>query len=502
MNRVGVKAVGACAIAVMGCTMLTTPASAAVPTDGKAELNDYISGLSYDKNQILTFQGEKVTNVPPTEGQQQNGQFVVLSREKKSLSNPTVDIAAISSNADKTYPGAILQANGGLVENSPTLVSAGRAPETISVDLPGMAGKNSTVVKQPSNSSVQSGINTLLERWNADNAPSYPNIPARIQYDKSMAYSMSQLKAKFGSSFTKLAAPLNIDFSAVASGKKQVEIVNFRQIYYTVSVDAPNKPADVFAPDVTPADLKKRGVTSETPPVYVSNVSYGRSMYVKLETDSKSEKVQEAFDVAFKGGEAHADTEVKNILKNTSFSAVVLGGDAGDATKAVSGNMDDLQKVIQKGSRYGRLNPGVPISYTTSFLKDNAPATIQNYSEYVETKARAYDSGELKLDHKGAYVARFFVDWDEVSYDEAGKEVLTPRHWSENGKSKTAHFSTSIHLNGNVRNLRVKINECTGLAWEWWRTVYDKQDLPLVKARTIKIGGTTLHPSVSDEVSP
>ncbi|TVV65415.1 pneumolysin, partial [Streptococcus pneumoniae] len=46
----------------------------------------------------------------------------------------------------------------------------------------------------------------------------------------------------------------------------------------------------------------------------------------------------------------------------------------------------------------------------------------------------------------------------------------------------------------------VKIRECTGLAWEWWRTVYEKTDLPLVRKRTISIWGTTLYPQVEDKI--
>lgn len=112
----------------------------------------------------------------------------------------------------------------------------------------------------------------------------------------------------------------------------------------------------------------------------------------------------------------------------------------------------------------------------------------------------AYRNGDLLLDHSGAYVAQYYITWDELSYDYQGKEVLTPKAWNRNGQDLTAHFTTSIPLKGNVRNLSVKIRECTGLAWEWWRTVYEKTDLPLVRKRTISIWGTTLYPQVEDKV--
>ena len=51
-------------------------------------------------------------------------------------------------------------------------------------------------------------------------------------------------------------------------------------------------------------------------------------------------------------------------------------------------------------------------------------ATFQNSSDYTETKVTAYKNGELVLDHSGAYVAQYYVSWQELSYDSQGKEVL------------------------------------------------------------------------------
>ncbi|MGW2206980.1 thiol-activated cytolysin family protein [Streptomyces sp. NPDC001774] len=499
MHKSTLRAFSVTTALVLGGTLFSALPASAHPA-GNGPLNDYLYNLKYDSGRLLAYEGETVDNIPPTVAEEKNGQFIVVTKEKRTLSSPSVDIAVAASD-DRTFPGAVLQANAGLMENNPTVVSAKRAPAVLSVDLPGMAnGDNSIAVNQPTNSSVRSSVNTLLERWNGEYAPAYPKIPAKIQYGESMAYSLSQLKVKFGLGFEKVAKPLNIDFSAVSSGEKQIQIVNFKQIYYTVTMDAPENPGDVFDPEVTPADLKLRGVTDSTPPVYVSNVSYGRSMYIKLETDSKSDKVTAAFSAAIKGIDVHADTELTRILENTSFTAVILGGDAGQAATVVSGKPGQIDHIIQDGALYGRLSPGVPISYSTSFLKDNVPAVSNNSSEYIETKATAYNNGVVNLDHSGAYVARFQVHWDEVGYDSEGQAVLTPKAWSGNDQDRTAHFSTTIPLKGNVRNLRIRAIEATGLVWEPWRTVYDKENLALTANRTIKIGGTTLHPTVSEEI--
>lgn len=492
IGLLGFATIGALPLKVQADTVIQAP---------QTSVNDYLLGLKYDPTAILAQNGQKLSNVPTTQQMLQNGQFTVVRHEKKSLMNNSADIAVVDANANNVYAGEILKADQSLVNNTPTQISLKQAPLTLSVDLPGITnGDSHLTVQNPSASQVRDGVNTLLARWNDKYAQNYQNIPAKIEYSESMAYSLDQLKTKFGASFAKLQVPLNIDFDAIHSGQKQVQIINFRQIYYTVGIDAPTQPSGFFDKSVTPQQLAQSGIDSKTPPVYVSNVSYGRSMYIKLETDSKSTKVKEAFNAALKGVDVKNNTEYEDILKNTSFTAVILGGDAGQATKVISGKIEDLKNIIQAGANYNKLNPGVPIAYKTNFVKDNAPATISSASDYVETTSTTYNSSNLILDHTGGYVAKFFIDWDEVSYDKNGREILTHKEWQGNGQKFTAPWNQEIQIPANARNLHIVAQECTGLAWDWWRTIYDQTNVALAGKRTISIWGTTLVPKVSDEV--
>ncbi len=311
---------------------------------------------------------------------------------------------------------------------------------------------------------------------------------------------MNQLKAKFGADFEKAGAPLKIDFEAVQKGEKQIEVVNFKQIYYTATFDAPTNPAAVFDKSVTPEDLKQRGVDSQTPPVYVSNVSYGRQIYVKFESASKSTELKAAINAVIKGATIAPNSEWSRLLKNTSVTAVIVGGNASGAAKVVTGTVENLKELIREGANFSAQSPAVPISYKTAFLKDNAQATLQNSTDYIETKVTSYKNGFLKLHHKGAYVARYYIYWDEITYDEQGNPEISSRQWEDNGKNRTSGFQTEIQFRGNVRNLRIKVQEKTGLVWEPWRTVYNRTDLPLVQQRTITHWGTTLNPKVDEKI--
>ena len=466
-------------------------------TDYTAELNKYLFGLNYDKTNILTRRGEAIENYTNTSTKQQGNEFVVVEKVKKNLSSGHADVA-INGNGD-IFLGALFKANQDLLENKPQQISLDRSKGRISVDLPGMVGGDSYVDATPTVSGMQEGVNTLLNRWHEKYAGKNP-APARMQYESTSAYSMNQLKAKFGSDFEKVGVNLKIDFEAVNKGEKQIEVVDFKQVYYTANFDAPKNPSDVFASGVTVDQLKARGIDENTPPVYVSSVSYGRQMYVKFETTSKSTELKAAINAVIKGVPIKAESEWARVLKNTTVTVSIVGGNADGAARVVTGTVEDLKKLIQEGATFSTQNPAVPISYKTAFLKDNQVATIQSNTDYIETKVTSYKNGYLNLHHKGAYIARYYVYWDEVTYDKDGVESIRSRQWEHNGQNRTAGFQTEIQFKGNVRNIRVKIQEKTGLVWEPWRTVYNRTDLPLVQKRTIINSGTTIRPKYDEKV--
>lgn len=150
----------------MAIVLLMQPAS--VYADN-SEMDNYLASLSYNPTEILMSKGEKYENIPPRESQFKDGKFVVVTREKKQISNASSDISIMNSTSNKIYPGTLLIADNKLVENNPTILSVARAPMTLSVDLPGLTGgRNSVVVERPSKSATQSAINGLLDTWNSE----------------------------------------------------------------------------------------------------------------------------------------------------------------------------------------------------------------------------------------------------------------------------------------------------------------------------------------------
>src|SRR3712207_4860095 len=131
-------------------------------------------------------------------------------------------------------------------------------------------------------------------------------------------------------------------------------LLAYKQIFYTVSVDAPKRPSDLFGNNVTTEDLALKGMNNNNPPAYVSNVQYGRTIYVKFETTSKSVNVKAAFKALIENQDIHTNTEYQDILNQSSFTATVLGGGAKQHNKIITKDFDKIRKIIDRKST--RLN--------------------------------------------------------------------------------------------------------------------------------------------------
>ncbi|EJS10706.1 hypothetical protein IKS_05863 [Bacillus cereus VDM062] len=489
--------IGLCTINYSSISFAETKTSNSADATKKAiNIDTGIGNLKYNNQEVLAVNGDKVESFVPKESTNSNGKFVVVEREKKSLTTSPVDISIIDSVANRTYPGAVQLANKAFADNQPSLLVAKRKPLNISIDLPGMRKDNTITVQNPTYGNVSGAVDELVSTWNEKYSKTH-TLPARMQYTESMVYSKSQIASALNVNAKYLDNSLNIDFKAIADGEKKVMVAAYKQIFYTVSAELPNNPSDLFDNSVTFDELTRKGVSNTAPPVMVSNVAYGRTVYVKLETSSKSKDVQAAFKALIKGQGVEASGQYKDIFEDSTFTAVVLGGDAKEHNKVVSKDFNEIRNIIKDNAELSPKNPAYPISYTSTFLKDNATAAVHNNTDYIETTTTEYSSAKMTLDHYGAYVAQFDVSWDEFSYDENGKEVLTHKTWEGNGQDKTAHYSTVIPLPPNSKNVKVVARECTGLAWEWWRTIINEQNVPLTNEIKVSIGGTTLHPSAN-----
>lgn len=462
-----------------------------------AAINSGIRQLNYQPEEILSFSGDKVGNLPPKRGQMQNGSYVVITKTKHELSGE-YNIAVPNAYTSITYPGALLIGNQKLVEGRPDPLAVSRGPIEIVIDLPGLdRDSNHLHIDDPSYGKVLGGINTLLNNWLEKKGRDFA-IPANMQYRKSILYDEKSMAMAFGCDVTYMKNKLGIDFNMIKEQKKSAYMIQFRQIFYTVSVNLPKAPADFFGDSVTWEELSGK-INASNPPVYVQNVQFGREVYMLLESDMSSQELESHLDSSLEFTNttvsAKADIKTKEINKGIKCTIMSYGGRPTMVNGSLEGSeiISQINKLIGENTILSESNPAAPLVYTTAFLKDNVIAHIQGRTEYITTKSETFSSGSIFLRHDGAYVAMFAVSWDEYTFDENGNEKVERKEWGSNWLNVTAGYSTVINLPGNARNINIMAQGATGLAWEPWRTSLDVRNIPLVKERRVAIYGTTLN---------
>lgn len=478
--------------------VFATPLAAYAENLGKNNpVDQCVANLKYNKTEIVNQRGGSIENLPPTSTSLEDGTYTVVTREKKTINNPQSNFSSAGLNSSDIYPGALVKVNESLMDNHPVLLAAkrGQKPLTISADLPG-SYESYAEVKNANPATVNHQIGGILESWNEKAAPKYGTQSARVVFNESMVHSKKQAEAAFGGSFNVALAKIGVDFNAASKGEKQIYVASLQQIFYTVSANPPVKPSDWVAAES--ANLVCGG---KTVPGYISSVDYGRQIYVVAETSSKDTDVKAAFSLAIKNQNAKLSAHYASLINQSNIKAVVLGGNAATQIKVTSGNIDEIRNVIKQGATYSRLNPAVPISYTVKYLKDNSVATSRSVAEYYDTTVKTYKQGKLVIKNRGGYVAQYRVSWDEVTgFDAKGKPIMVHKEWENNWKGRTSGAEDLIVLPANARNINVMVRECTGLAWNWWRTIVDEHNLALVPERTISVWGTTLNPHSSNVV--
>lgn len=469
--------------------------------ENKNIINQKIYDLKYDPDVILAFNGNKIENVVPKEGKVENGNFIVKTRTKKTISG-NYDISVPNSNRDIIYPGALLLANRKLIDNIPDPLFVDRTELKYFIDLPGMENCSFTALAEYDN--VINAKEALVNKWIKEYGGK-AKIPANMQLQSCVAKDNKQLLLKLGCDISFLQNKLGIDLTSKSAEEKTTYIFQFKQIFYTLSAKMPQDPADVFADTVTWEHLSNKGVGNEAPPVFVRNVAYGREVYIKIESDLDEDDLAIALNGVFtaekvKGTLDNLSVESKKKLSKTTYTLVALGGSP-VVLKGLLTDMDvqKMNEVIFETVDLMSDNPPVPLNYTFAFLKDGKTALISGSSEYTEEKTEMFQSGTLDLEHTGAYIAKFNISWQEIEFDDQGKECPKTVTWDQNEKNKTAKYTTTIALNGNVRNINIKAQGKTGLVWDQWRTSVDKKNLPLVPHRKVKIWGTTLNQKGSVE---
>ena len=387
-------------------------------------INELIANLSYDPDELLNVQpisgpSERNPNGVEIDKPVVKGWVHECKKNKYTLQNNFNDVAILRPTRGIVYPGALVVANEEMLNGAPDPLAVERAPVTLRLDLPGMGKKGTIKIDDPQkNTNVQAGIDEALEWWNANAyQDGYVNA-SNSSYQASTSYSSQQLSMDVGLNYQWATGDIAAQFNYASSSEEMVAMMVYKQVFYTVSMDPPSSPSGFFHKGVSASYLQSI-ISSDAPPAYVHSVSYGRIIMFRMRTTIQATDIElaAAMDYArgFDKGSASVEARSKQILSNSTMTAITIGGNAEVASEAVTANgFGDLHGIITgKNAVYSRDNPGVPIAYSIRYVQDNSFAKMGYTTEYSIEECKDYEFQHEKITytHSHSGESRFRIKY-------------------------------------------------------------------------------------------
>ncbi len=298
------------------------------------------------------------------------------------------EMLALDPTTDVIFPGAILKG-----ETIPTgeyvPIVANRAPITLSASLTNISGSPVVEVTDPKLSTVRESIKTGILDQEVTGSTA-----AKVNFSISEVYSEEHLKLAMGANYRSAATKVSASFDFSKSTYQYKYVMKYFQVYYTIDMDPPQNPSDLFT---NVPDLNSLGSTS---PVYVATVTYGRMVIYTIESNYSKTEVDAAFKASFGSSDGSIDAEYEKVISESDIEALVIGGSGADAAQTVNGPAD-VYKYISNGGDYSKESPGAPLSYKLRYLKQGTPiARVVLSSEYpVRNCDLAYPVFTIELDY-------------------------------------------------------------------------------------------------------
>jgi hypothetical protein len=287
----------------------------------------------------------------------------------------------LDPNASTVWPGSVIE-GGSLKTAGLTPIALSRRPITITMS--NVRGKlqdgklKSLVAKidEPNAATVNDAIAQML--FDVDPASTTP----QIAFNQVEFNSIDQAFVKIGASFSALSTAVRAQLESQDYSQRHNLMIDFSQRYFTVSVVPVGDPASFFAPDVDLNDIKAL-TASDNPPVYITDVAYGRRLILLFSSTATSDELRAAVTGSVNAVVASGDMSVsaaqKQVFDKTDLRGMVVGGNGVTAIGLFTGDSiaATLKQYLVSGGVLSPSSTGAPISFRANYLKDNSLADVQ-----------------------------------------------------------------------------------------------------------------------------
>ncbi len=272
----------------------------------------------------------------------------------------------MNPQTDVIYPGALIKGES-ILDGTYTLIAAKRKPITISTSL--LGGNNSSIdVADPKLSTIREAVNSLMKQ-------EYDVPYANMSFTIEQANSEQQLDMALRASYKGGGVNVKGGFDFSNKKVKTRLVAKFIQSYYTIDMDLPNKPSDLFDADVD------RKLFGSFMPMYVSTVTFGRMALFTIESELSETEVRTFLNASYANVKGSVSADFNSLQAKSTMKVYILGGSGSDASASING-FDDFKKYITEGGNFSKTSPGAPISYKLRYINDNKIGKIVFAARY------------------------------------------------------------------------------------------------------------------------
>ena len=306
-----------------------------------------------------------------------SGEAFILETKTTKI-NDAGGAELFAADVSAIYPGSIVFANEDLANGSPDPVGLPYGTVDLRIDYNNGGNTFKNGVRNDA-ASVQQAIYELL----GANKAGYVQ-PANFDSNTSSYTSTSKMAFDLGVDAKFLGATVKVDTKTTNSESKIVDVQNFTQKYYTVSV-TPNADKSTYFGDKVTWDQIEKKVKANGPLAIINTVTYGRRAYVFSEYKTADFTFTGKESGSYSGVSATAAQDIAESSKSSKEWMYMMGGSASSAASVLGGKKIKEALAKEAELKIGPSNQGVPICFTATFLASGRKLIAKATGSYTET---------------------------------------------------------------------------------------------------------------------
>lgn len=286
-----------------------------------------------------------------------------------SFVNQRSELAILKAAPEITWPGALVQ-GASINDNNFAGINLPRAPGRIRIST---QFQNQNQVNQYADlpvlgaGEVDTARNRIVRALAADSV-------GTLTYETVFASNVREAMVKLGVAYKGGAVSGSVNASLNTSYDEKTYIALFTQEFYTAVFDPdPAARSPFFGEGTTLADVQ-RFCTSSNPPLYVSNVKYGRQLMISFTSSLSKTVMTAAIDAAAQRITVNASASLSEALSQMRINVLSIGttGEVSMAPVLASTAeqvVEALKTYVRAGIRFDPVNnPGSPIAFTMNYV--------------------------------------------------------------------------------------------------------------------------------------